>query len=168
MSADTPVDAGEVADLIRVAVLAALHAADSAPITTTYTGLGSLAWDDCCGTLTATPERVYRSQRPPAETVAEDCYGGELMVQVLVQLVRCVPVLSDTGAAPTSEALGAANQEIHRDAAIVWNTLATATLPSDEWGRYGPVDQATVGADGGCVEVSTRVLLSVGVSEWTT
>src|SRR6188472_1455578 len=73
-----------------------------APITASYVAAGAVAWDSCCGLLVAAPERVYRSAAFPIEgTTDYVCEPSFLVVDVIVLLLRCVPVVDDRGTAPT-------------------------------------------------------------------
>lgn len=149
----------------RLAAVNALDAAGCAPITTTYTGLGVVAWDDACGQLTVTPERVFRYDTFPVEKVDADVCGGDsIAVAVLITLVRCVPTLSDTGKAPHPQVLADAHKAALDDAAVVWN-VATGTLPSEEWER-GVVNQAWIGSEGGAVASETRFTIGLPEVEW--
>lgn len=134
------------------------------PISTAYVAAGQVAWDDCCGTLIVAPERVYRSQTFPAEfTDLELCDGGLLVVELVVLLLRCVPVVDDRGRAPSAATLAAAYQSLLDDAAVIHNVV-TGPIP-DYWMRATPT-QTFVGAEGGCVGVETRVRIGLEQEEW--
>lgn len=129
-----------------------------------YVAAGAIAWDDCCGLLVAAPERVYRAGIFPEEgTVDINCETGDLVVDVLVLLLRCVPVIDDQGNPPTVAELDAAYQLILRDAAVVWNAVV-GELP-EGWVRAG-VNQAFLGAEGGCIGIETRVTIGLAQSVW--
>lgn len=135
------------------------------PIQRAYVAAGSVAWDDCCGMLVVAPERVYRSQLFPNEFAdREICDLGWLNLNLVVLLVRCVPVVDDRGRAPSQEALDAAYKNILEDSAVVWNTLQCMTMP-DEWDRAG-LSQSFVGADGGCIGVESRITIGIPQAKW--
>jgi hypothetical protein len=115
--------------------------------------------------LVVAPERIYKSATFPQQDSSEElCWGGYLTVDLLVLLVRCVPVVDDRGRAPTAAALQAAYLELIEDAAVVYNAV-TAVLPNPEWMRALPA-QTFVGAEGGCIGVETRLTLGVPQDEW--
>ena len=131
-----------------------------------YVAAGQIAWDDCCGMLVVGPERVYRSVVFPSEANGpEYCDKGDLTLDLVVVLVRCVPVVNDRGQAPSSTDLNESYQSLLEDAAIVWNTIDCADLPSD-WQRAN-LSQTFVGAQGGCIGVETRVTIGLSQKIWS-
>lgn len=154
----------EVCELWRARCLAALEACGTAPITMTYTAAGIITWDDCCGLLVAAPERVYRTVDFPVEGQSNDpCETGELAVDVIVVLMRCVPSVDDRGLAPKTPDLAAAYKAVIDDAATIWNAV-TGPLP-DGWQRAS-VAQQFVGDNGGCVGVETRFTIGLDQEGW--
>lgn len=147
-------------------ILAELDACSSEPITTAYSGAGLVAWDDCCGQLVVTPERVYRTQEFPIEdTTDERCSGGTIAVQLLATLVRCVPSPDDSGNPPNSAALSAAHKRILDDGAICWQAMSSPLDPDLEWERAG-LAQTIVGGEGGCIAIESRVTIGVEANVW--
>lgn len=155
----------ELCEWLQAAILAELDCCGSAPVTTTYPGVGLVAWDDCCGQLVVTPERIYRSQIFPQEdTTDERCYDGTVAVALLATLVRCVPTVDDLGNAPSPEALSKAHKAVLDDAAIVWRALVGPLL-DPEWDR-STVSQNFVGSEGGCIAIESRVVIGVPSVQW--
>lgn len=164
---------------VAAAVLAhveeALTEGGAAPISTAYVALGEVAWDDCCGQLVVAIERVYRTVEPfPSEATSDvRCAGLLIAVDVVVELLRCLPVLDDSGNAPTPEALDAAYEPIYRDSALVWNALASADLLGDDgygdpvWDRAN-LNQTWIAPQGGCIGTETRVTLGIPSDVWCT
>lgn len=141
-----------------------LQAVDADPVQA-YVGVAEVAWDDCCGQLVIAPERVFRSVDFPAENTGEEfCYGGELVVNLVALLVRCVPTVDDRGRAPSAKALDDAHKAFLRDAATVWRAVTCCDMPED-WERSS-VAQTFVGAQGGCVAVETRWTVGVNQQVW--
>jgi hypothetical protein len=154
----------ELCEWLRSSIEADLLACGSEPVTTTYSGVGLIAWDDCCGQLVVAPERIFRSVDFPAEdTTDERCYAGSIAVTLLASLVRCVPSPDDRGNAPKPAALAAAHKAILDDAAIVWQSMNGAIDP--EWDRAG-LSQTFVGNQGGCVAIESRVTIGVEATNW--
>jgi hypothetical protein len=131
-----------------------------------YVAAGAIAWDNCCGMLVAAPERIYRTGIFPEEGSTDViCETGELTCDMLVLLLRCVPVLDDRGQAPTTAAMNQAYTAILRDAAIIWNAL-TSNLP-EGWMRAN-VNQLFLGAEGGCIGCETRLTIGLPQEDWCT
>jgi hypothetical protein len=80
-------------------------------------------------------------------------------------LVRCVPSPDDRGNAPKPEALAAAHKAILDDAAIVWQSMASALPPEWEWDRSS-LSQSFIGNEGGCVAIESRVTIGVDADSW--
>lgn len=133
-------------------------------ISTSYVGSGEIAWDDCCGTLVVTPERVYRSQVFPSEDATEViCFDGLIAIEFTVLLLRCVPVVDDRGRAPSESAMQVAYNNLLGDAAVIYNAM-TGPFP-DYWERTNPT-QTFVGAQGGCIGVETRIVIGLEQSQF--
>lgn len=163
-----------VAAAILAHVKDALLAAESAPITTEFVAAGQIAFDDCCGTLVVMPELVQESGYPfPSPRDPRlPCPQPMIQVDVLVLLVRCVPVLDDSGNPPTAAEQDAAFQAILRDAAIVWNALVvdTAVLGADPYGdplwERANASQGMQAPSGGCIGIETRVSYGIPQDLW--
>ena len=155
----------DIANYWKCCVEDALTNADADPVTA-YVGVAEIAWDDCCGQLVVAPERVYRSVVFPAENTTEElCYAGEIVVDLVVLLVRCVPTVDDRGRAPSRDALDNAHKAFLKDAATVWGAVTCCDLP-DDWERAS-VAQTFVGAQGGCVAVETRLTVGINDRVWS-
>lgn len=149
----------DVAGWVLATGLQALSDCGRAPISTSYVGSGEIAWDDCCGTLVAVPERIYRSEQFPIESTGEViCFDGFIAISVNLILLRCVPVVDDRGRPPSESALALAHQDLLGDAAVLYNAL-TGAFP-DDWERTNPA-QTFLGAQGGCIGVETRIIIGL-------
>ena len=155
----------DVASYFLSQVEMALADCDREPVNRAYVAAGQIAWDDCCGMLVVAPERIYKSATFPTQNADEElCWGGYLTIDLLVLLVRCVPVLDDRGRAPSASALSTAYQRLIDDGAVVYNAV-TAALPDREWMRALPT-QTYSGAEGGCIAVETRFTIGIPQNEW--
>ena len=155
----------DVASYFLSQVEMALADCDRDPVNRAYVAAGQIAWDDCCGMLVVAPERIYKSATFPTQNADEElCWGGYLTIDLLVLLVRCVPVLDDRGRAPSASALSTAYQRLIDDGAVVYNAV-TAALPDREWMRALPT-QTYSGAEGGCIAVETRFTIGIPQNEW--
>lgn len=161
MIASNPYD---VCEQVRQVVEGRLSACER-PVTTSYVAAGLVPWDDCCGTLTVAPERVYRTGIWPAEGPDPlGCYDGQIAVSIVVLLLRCVPVVDDQGRAPTVNASNLAYKTALEDAAIVWD--ATGDLPQLLGTEIAGQAQTYVGADGGCIGSETRLVVAADADRW--
>lgn len=160
----TPVGPYELCEWLQAAILADLATCNRDDVTTTYPGVGLVAWDDCCGQLVVTPERIYRTQAFPTEdTTDERCYGGTIAVDLLATLVRCVPVPDDMGNPPSATALGEAHKRVLDDAAVIWQTMSGEIDP--EWSRAS-LSQTFTGGEGGCIAIESRMTLGIDADLW--
>lgn len=159
-----PTTAANICVTIQGLCRDALVACGSAPLSRVMVAAGLVAWDDCCGTLAVAPERIYRSAAFPAEGPSPlNCLEGLLVIDVLVLLLRCIPVVNNRGLPPTVAATDEAYRGLLTDSAIIWNTLANQ-LPR-EWDRAN-LNQAFVGAEGGCIGSETRVTIGLLHEQW--
>ena len=129
---------------------------------------GAIAWDtcDCAGMLAITTSRLYLTQTFPAEAqgTGSPCDGGDLAVELQVQVVRCAPTPDEDGNPPTVEALHLAAAQLNADA---WELRAGATCAlrglrrqrEIEGYRVGAV--TTIGPEGGCVAVALPLLVAL-------
>jgi len=160
----TAVTPADVCALLLGRVRDALVVCDR-DVQTAYVAAGSVAWDNCCGQLVVAPERVYRTARFPTEGPDENgCYDGLIALDLVVLLLRCVPVIEDDGSVPDDLELGAAYSAILNDAAVIWDVLATVDLP--DWWERANQGQTFVGAEGGCIGVETRITVGVDGELW--
>lgn len=156
----------ELCDWLRAEILAALDSCGRDPVTTSYPGVGLIAWDDCCGQLVVTPERIYRTQQFPLEdTTDERCSQGTIAVDLLAVLVRCVPTPDAAGNAPSAAELAAAHKAVLDDAAVCWSAMSGPLDPDLEWERAS-LSQQFVGAEGGCIAIESRVTIGVEAAYW--
>ncbi len=158
------VSAHDVASWALATARQALEDCGRDAVSTAYVGSGEIAWDDCCGTLVVVPDRVYRSQEFPAEDTSEViCFDGYIAIDLVVTLLRCVPVVDDRGRAPSETALATAYQDLLGDAAVIYNSM-TGPVP-DDWERTNPA-QTFLGAQGGCIGVETRITIGLEQSQF--
>lgn len=144
--------------------LTALTANNRPALNRVHVAAGLVAWDDCCGMLVAAPERVFRTGRFPIEGPDPmGCFDGLIAVNLVVLLMRCIPVLDNRGNAPSVSELDAAYRAVMTDSAIVWNALS-GPWPT-EWETSG-LNQMFVGAEGGCIGVETRLVVGVPYELW--
>lgn len=154
-----------VCEYWRAAICDEFEAQNSDPITTTYNGLGVVAWDDSCGQLVVGPETIFRSEQFPAEQLDQvNCENATIVVVVVATLVRCAPTVDDRGRPPSPEELTEAHGRILQDGAIVWNVF-NGPLPDEQWDRTG-VRQVFQGTEGGAVVVETRMTLGIPEQLW--
>lgn len=152
----------DVAHDLLVYVKAALTHYQRDAITTEYVVMGEVPFDDCCGTLVVGFDRIYRSTDFPVEApLREACWGGQIVVSVVVLLVRCVPVANDSGTPPSSSAADTAFRSLYDDAAIVWNACAEFNAVDPLRYDRAALAQTFIGQQGGCVASRTTFLLGL-------
>lgn len=156
---------GAVAEVLLNRVRTAIEADPaSAELNEVYVLSGDLAWDECCGTLVAAPIQTYRSVTFPVPvTNATSCEGSELVVDIAVILLRCMPTIDANGIPPTPEETQTASIAVDRDAATIYNVLS-GELPGG-WERAN-LTQTFSGAQGGCIAVDTRLTIGLPQSFW--
>ena len=156
----------DVMDRIVAELVGALVARGRPEVYRHHALVGTAAWDECCGQLTAAPERIFRyTVFPEEETGASACDVAELAVNVVVRLVRCVATATDAGEPPPQEEVESTNREVMVDASIILNALVDPDWC--EWWERAGISQTFVGELGGCVEVETRFVLGLGVHTWS-
>lgn len=127
-----------------------------------YVAAGLVDWPECCGLLVVVPERIFRAAIFPIEGPdLHACYDGLMVMQAMVLVMGCVPVIDEQGDSPTVEATNDAYHELLLDAAVVWNTVAN-DMP---W-RGLHQNQTFVGAQGGCIGAETRIMLDIDAESW--
>jgi hypothetical protein len=125
---------------------------------------GQIAWDNCedCGLLAVSLSRVFLTDDFPIESTLHPegkCTSGWFGADFVLQLIRCAPMPSATGASPTVEALDASAQVVMADAHATLTGVAcelAEMLPGEMGGDDSIVDyvikqQMVVGPSGACV-----------------
>lgn len=155
----------ELCETWRLMILDAMTAAARPTISTSYAGVGLIAWDDICGQLVVAPERIYRSSIFPTEDSSiEQCYAGTIAVTLVCSLVRCVPTLDNNGRAPSAGSLAAAHKSVLDDAAVIWRAVNLPVLDDEQ--ERALVAQDFVGGEGGAIAIETRWTIGVESSLW--
>jgi len=154
-----------VAEVLLSRVLEAIEGnPNSDPISESYTFLGDLAYDDCCGVLAASPLRAFSTINFPQPTTSvTNCNSSLLAVDIIVVLLRCHPVIDPANRIPTTEAQSLSFGGASGDGAIIHNVLL-GDLP-EGWESAG-IEQSTSSVDGGCVAIDTRVTIGLPQSTW--
>lgn len=156
----------DVMDRIVAETVGALTAAGRPPIERHLGSVGTATWDEPCGQVTASPEFVFRYATFPVPlTDAETCDYGELAVNVVVRLLRCVPVPTNKGRLPRQADVDDAHRNIMIDAGVIFNAIRDPDWC--EWWEKANLSQQFNGELGGVVEVETRFTLGLGVSVWS-
>jgi len=163
-STTVPVSPVTVASELLALVEVALTDCGRPDLTRVFVAAGLVAWDDCCGMLYVAPERIYRTAIFPLEGTAEglNCFRGSLTLDMVVTLLRCVPVINSRGQVPAVNLVEDAYASLMTDAAVIWNTLSGPSMPWD----IANLSQAFVGAEGGCIGVESRLALGLDADRW--
>lgn len=129
---------------------------------------GAIAWDACdtCGQLALAVHRNYLSINFPQErTMTEIADPPQyLCADIVVQAIRCVPTVSESGAPPSTTALDNSAQDILIDASAVLCTV-NATLSKMESNQlildWMIRQQVYVGPQGACA--GSELVVVVGI-----
>lgn len=126
---------------------------------------GGIVWDECeCGLLVAYVSRIYLSDTFPLEASVSSCATGWLVGDLIFQLVRCTPVMNDSGMAPSCEALNESSLQVTQDAWYLTNTVACELdqlRDSDDIVDYLVRSTQIQGATGGCV--GSELIVTVAI-----
>jgi len=142
---------------VQSAVLAAFNALEDAqrPVARTSVTVGVTPWDDCCaGQLYARIDRLFRSDRFPAEGLytGQECATPNAAL-IVVGLVRCYPSMDEGGNAPPAMDESSAALGLYDDAFLIWRTLQTEQW----WPDAVYVQGQGFLSMGGCCAVETTV-----------
>lgn len=145
---------------------------------------GQAAWDSCAepcdgtegtgGQLTVNVARIYQASLdsfPSTESRDREVRGRRgcqppqlTAVELVITLLRCVPVISEDGCPPTCEELAAAARVINIDAVSVMNAM-DCCLPGLGTRRQGLLYsvgvQRQVGPQGECAGIEQRVTVGL-------
>lgn len=123
---------------------------------------GTPVWDECCeGQLTAYLSRVFfHDNFPSAVSQAQIC-GTFLAGEIVIQLLRCAPVVHDDGSSPTCGELSESARKIYQELYISMRALACCLSEAKRHRKYVITDARTVGPEGGCVGFEIRVTIEL-------
>jgi hypothetical protein len=124
--------------------------------------VGAVAWDSCCdgGQLWVGVERIFAYNQFPVPATTVMCMPP-LAADLVVGVLRCAPVMTDQGDAPSPEVLTASAAQIYEDAYTV-NSAVLCCLSEHHRARpfvMGP--QRPVGPAGGCVGTELRFTVAL-------
>lgn len=155
----------EVCEYFLALCLGALQANGRPAPTRAYVGAGEIAWDDWCGQLVVTSERVFRADAFPDEyTTVARCDGDTIGVEILVEHLHCVPSPNAKGQPPPVASMAAAHASIYLDDAVLWNALNGDWLGVD-WER-ALLNRTFRGNQGGAVATQFRFFVGIDAVEW--
>lgn len=168
----SPTKVTDVATIILNAVNAALgQTAAGSPERVTLTPGSEIPWDDCsCGLLSLAVTNRYVSRLFPVSAVdlPTNCCDTNIVAEMSLAIIRCVPGPGENGQSPTPEDMAAAFAVQESDAYTVWTAVECALdvmyQATNNIMVFGFIinDQLTVGAEGGCA--GTELHFKVG---WT-
>jgi hypothetical protein len=132
----------------------------------------SIAWDHCeCGMLAIAATRQYVTDNFPSnigdvQTIPISCRSGNVVAELIIQIIRCAPSPQGADLAPSCDAQQASALEVLSDA---WVVLEEANCYLDSLRTSGSIidylvrDQRFQGPLGGCVGSELNVSLEL---EW--
>lgn len=129
---------------------------------------GTLAWDDCCGTLAVTVDRIYPSAVFPTEAVDSQlvapCPPAYEAVDMTVTVLRCAPSPNEVGDPVPCAELAAAAEVWAYDVEAVRGAvtcLLGSLADSDVVAEWTLRATDPVGPNGGCVGSTTQVTVGL-------
>lgn len=124
---------------------------------------GAIAWDDCeCGQLAVAVDQIYLSDQivgEQASLATSTCAAAYMVVDVVVQVVRCAPQPVGMDTAVSCVALDAAARTVATDASAVLLAVACKLAEmedTDEIAGHLVRAQRGVGPAGACVGSEVR------------
>ena len=114
--------------------------------------VGQPVWDACCdgGQLTAFVNRIFVHDAFPATEGGSINCMAPLAGDFTLQLIRCVPTVTDDGVAPTCEALSDSARLIYEDMYIALRAVICCLAAYKKKRSFAVRDTRTVGPQGGC------------------
>jgi hypothetical protein len=129
---------------------------------------GGIAWDECeCngGQLAVTLTRSYMADSFPLQAIKPQWNNaaGYIIMEFVVQIIRCAPNMDDQGNPPSCDSLDKSAQAVLVDAyevmCVTASTLAAmTTVDIDDYVLY---DQVFVGPEGACVGSELKFAVQV-------
>lgn len=116
-----------------------------------FVTIGNPAWDNCCdGQLALVIDRIYvQSVFPQAEGGTITC-SSPIVGEFTLQLIRCVPTMTDQGDPPTPQALSDSAANIYADMYIAYRAVVCCLAAYKKSRLFTMRDGRTVGPQGGC------------------
>lgn len=123
---------------------------------------GTPVWDDCCeGQLTAYIERVFFHENFPSQVGEAQVCASFLAGDIVIQLLRCAPVVNDDGSPPTCAELSESARKIYQELYISMKALVCCLAEAKRHRKYLITEGRIVGPEGGCVGFEIRVTLEL-------
>jgi hypothetical protein len=127
---------------------------------------GAIAWDACeCGQLAVALDRMYLSDRFPAEDFASSpCDAPYLVGDLVVQVIRCAPNPEGMDTTVSCDRLESSAQTVSIDA---YEALTAVICTLRDMRTAGEIDDYLVrplsmqGPEGGCAGSELRALVAV-------
>lgn len=117
-----------------------------------FVTVGQPVWDQCCegGQLAVFMERVYVAGNFPAANNTAILCTAPLIGEYTLQMIRCVPTMTEQGNAPTPEELSASAQDIYTDLYITFRSVLCCLAAYKKYRSFTMRDGRFVGPQGGC------------------
>lgn len=127
-----------------------------------FVSAGQPAWDDCCeGQLAVWVENVFYHENFPARQTTAAVCRSMLAGDIVVQLLRCAPVLQDNGLAPSHLLLDESARLIYQDLYIAVSALTCCLAEAKRFRKYVIRDSRIIGPNGGCVGFEIRATVEL-------
>jgi|SRR5688572_6700644 len=108
-------------------------------------------WDECCeGQLALVMQRMYVMSNFPAANAQPIVCSSPLAADFTLQLIRCVPTMTETGVAPTAQELSDSAAQLYSDLYIAYRAVICCLAAYKKARLFTMRDGRMVGPQGGC------------------
>ena len=156
-----PTTVYDFATVVLGAVSVAISGSSGGPITRVLFNPGAeVAWDNCeCGQIALfVPNRFASRIQGQPNTEYQNCTPPLRTIQFSLQIVRCVPGMSDVGTPPKPGSLTNAARILEEDAYLVWHSVQHVIKTAMDYTQLGGptladgliTDQSSLGPQGQC------------------
>lgn len=116
-----------------------------------FVTIGQPVWDNCCdGQLAVIVDRIYVAGVYPASDAQPITCTSQIAGEFTLQLIRCVPTMTEGGDPPTAAALSASAQNIYADMYIAYRSVICCLAQYKKQRLFTMRDARTIGPQGGC------------------
>lgn len=116
-----------------------------------FVTVGQPVWDSCCdGQMALILDRLYVSSNFPQTEAQPIVCSSQLAGEFTLQLIRCVPTMSEDGTPPTAQALSDSSQSLYSDLYIAYRAVVCCLAQYKKNRPFIMRDGRMVGPQGGC------------------
>lgn len=152
---------------VAAGILAAVDAAVTTQLERKGIVPGAIAWDECaCGMLAISIGQAYVSEEfpePAGSAVGNACDAPLEVVEIIIQVIRCAPLPTNSGMSPTVQAQDSAALIMARDQQETLQGVTQWICDNRDINIMDglPMPSVPQGPDGDCVGIEQRCLISL-------